>query len=156
MPRPRKPAVLHRIHGTWRRDRHGEVPAQHVDLTGDQAELRRRMPESLGDRGRCAYLTACQAPWLGPIHAGLVAAYAVACDMCGEASRGLDAAMRDPAFATPGTEAHRAGMLYLRLATRLEKQALDLAHRLGLTPKGRLALGIRPDPPEPPQPPWLA
>jgi hypothetical protein len=60
--------------GSFVAEAHGRAPE--IAAMPCAAELLRQMPEGLGDRGRQAYIAACAAPWLGPIHAGLVAAYA--------------------------------------------------------------------------------
>jgi hypothetical protein len=159
MAPPRLTEEQKRLRGTRppsRKKRQAVTVYREGKLTKDQAELRRQMPEGLGDRGRAAYLSACAAPWLGPLHASLILAYAEAIERLGTASAMLDQVMQDPAFVTPGSEAWRAGKLYARLVDQLQGQILDMAHRLGLTPKGRIALKIRLDPPEPPPAPWPA
>ena len=119
-------------------------------LPDDQRVLLHQLPEHLGDAGRSAYLAAARgAPWIGAINRGLLAAYAVAVDTCSTASGELDRLMRDPAFADPTSEAAKPGVLYQRVIARQTTLILDMARVLGLSPKGRSALGIQVNPPPP-------
>lgn len=140
MEPPKDSRWLHNYNKPSRKSR--QKPARVYVAGGVNKDLLARMPATLTDIGRAAYLSAARAPWIEAIHAPLLACWAEAHDRLSVVTQELDRCMRDPTFATPGSEAHQTGKLYLRMTTRLERQLLDMAKALHLTPLSRAKAGI--------------
>jgi phage terminase small subunit len=168
MPRGRPPKSIreHLLHGTYRKDRHAarraaeeksntlprlvsswpRLPDEPVEPAGPseaQGILLRACPPHLTAEQKKRYREAVlDAPWLEPIDGTLVEVWAVMWDMAETAGRELDRRLADPAFADPGSTVCKEGLAYSRLWYRYTSRALEVADKLGFTPRSRRQLGI--------------
>jgi hypothetical protein len=113
------------------------------ELSAEQKDLLSLRPKRLTQAEKLEYRRCViEAPWL---HAGdreLLLLWIEARTRYRTASQAFDRLLRDPQFAVPGSEVAKAAGPIGRLAHREAMQMIDLAHRLGFSPAGRLALGV--------------
>ena len=129
------------------------------ELNPDQRALLKLRPKSLSQRQKLAYRRAVlEAPWLQAGDRELLLLWIQARTRYDAASGAFDPLLRDPDFARPGSEVAKAAIPLGRLAHREAMTMITLAHKLGFSPAGRLALGVStkalPAPDE--NDPWLA
>jgi phage terminase small subunit len=153
--RPPKPVHLHIVQNTYRPDRHSK---RKDALRPQQHELLKLAGELEGEARQIYAEVGTAAWWLTAAdHAGIVA-YSVAYQQHAIASSELGKCLRDPAFANPASQAHRAAKLYVKIADQAANRLLQWADCLALTPRSRQRLGIDPSKPPPgPEPdddPW--
>ena len=112
-------------------------------LNAEQKALLKARPKSLSQRQKLAYRRAVlEAPWLQLGDREMLVLWTRATDLYRSASTGLDGCLRDPAFANPASAAAKTGAAFHRIVQREASLMISLAHRLGFSPAGRLALGV--------------
>jgi hypothetical protein len=112
-------------------------------LNPDQAALLKARPKTLPLRQKLAYGRQVRlAPWLTPGDREMLIAWVRATDLYNGAAKAFDRCMADPVFADPSSDTAKLGMNYHRIVTRQAAVVIALAHKLGFSPAGRLALGI--------------
>lgn len=87
---------------------------------------------------RCVFA----APWMTAGDAELLALWCRTRSRYLVTGKAFDRLLRDPEFAVPGSEIAKAAGPLGRLVHRESMAMINLAHRLGFSPQGRLQLGV--------------
>ena len=119
------------------------------ELNEDQKALMRLRPKhGLTFRQKLYFARQVKlAPWLGPNDIELLLMWVHASDRYRAASMLLDTLMADPGFNNPKSAIAKNAISCSRTVHRELMTMLTLAHRLGFSPSGMLALGVETRPP---------
>lgn len=113
------------------------------ELSAEQQNLLKLRPKRLTQAEKLEYRRAViEAPWLQAGDRELLLLWIQARSRYQVTSKAFDRLLRDPEFAEPGSAVAKAALLLGRLAHREAMTMINLAHRLGFSPAGRLALGV--------------
>lgn len=113
------------------------------ELNAEQKLLLRLRPKRLTQAEKLEYRRkVIEAPWLTTGDRDLLILWIQARSRYDVASKAFDRLLRDPEFAAVGSEVAKAAVPLGRLAHREGMTMINLAHRLGFSPAGRLALGV--------------
>jgi phage terminase small subunit len=144
MPAPRKDRKLR---GSYQRTREPPSLAYSAppsgELSAEQRTLLKLRPGRLTLSEKFEYRRkVIDAPWLQAGDAELVALWCQARSRYLTTSKAFDRLLRDPEFAVAGSDVAKAAIATGRVVHRESTAMINLAHRLGLSPAGRLALGV--------------
>jgi hypothetical protein len=160
MPAPRKPGRA--LRGTYKRTQSAPelayVRPKDGELTDAQRALLKARPKTLSQAEKLEYRRkVTEAPWLQVGDRELLLLWVLTRTRYGVTSKAFDALLRDPDFAVPGSAVSKAAVPLGRLVHREGMAMVSLAHRLGFSPAGRLALGVdtRKAPPADENDPWV-
>jgi hypothetical protein len=118
------------------------------ELNLEQQALLRARPKLLTQAEKLEYRRkVIEAPWLTQGDSELLILWIQARSRYLVTSKAFDRLLRDPDFAVPGSPLAKAAGPLGRLVHREGMAMVNLAHRLGFSPAGRLALGIERKPP---------
>ena len=113
------------------------------ELTDEQELLLQQRPKRLTQAEKLEYRRkVIDAPWLTSGDRDLLVLWIQARSRYEVSVRAYDRLLRDPEFALPGSAVAKAAVPLGRLQHREAMTMLNLAHRLGFSPAGRLALGV--------------
>ena len=162
MPAPRKPG--RRLRGTYKRTQAAPelVYSQPAagELNDEQRALLKVRPKELSQRQKLAYGRQVRlAPWLTLGDRELLILWVRAADLYRSASAAFGRCLEDPEFANPASAVAKTGAVYNRLVHRQAMMMINVGHKLGFSPAGRLALGIetrKAAPPPGDDDPWAA
>jgi hypothetical protein len=129
------------------------------ELNAEQKDLLKLRPKRLTQAEKLEYRRCVvEAPWLQAGDRELLLLWIQARTRYQVASKAFDRLLRDPEFSVPGSVVAKAAIPLGRLAHREAAAMINLAHRLGFSPAGRLALGVdtRKPPEATAEDPWVA
>lgn len=127
------------------------------ELSAEQEKLLKMRPKRLLQAEKLEYRRCViLAPWLTEGDCELLVQWCQARSRYQVTSKAFDKMLRLPGFATPGSEIAKAAGPLGRLAHRETMALINLAHKLGFSPTGRLALGVDTKKPQAADPndPW--
>lgn len=144
--RTREPPSL-----VYSRPKEGELSAEQVAL------LKMRTSRLLQSEKLEYRRKVLSAPWLNSGDGALLVLWCQARSRYAVAVKAYDRLLRDPDFASLGSAVAKAAIPLGRLQHREAMTMINLAHRLGFSPAGRLALGVntrKPPPATDAEDPW--
>jgi phage terminase small subunit len=144
MPAPRKDR---RLRGTFKVTQQppslAYIRPPDGELNADQQALLRARPKTLSQAEKLEFRRkVVEAPWLTAGDSDLLILWIQARSHYQVAVKAYDRLLRDPDFAVPGSDVSKAAIPLGRLQHREAMTMISLAHRLGFSPAGRLALGV--------------